>query len=80
MWLVANYTAFHGLLRYGYVKEAALIAHRSLSLLEDDLTETGCLHESYHPFTRKPIMNGGFISWNPLALTMQRELAAYTQE
>lgn len=80
VWLVANYTAFHGLLRYGYVKEAALIAQRSLALLEDDLTETGCLHESYHPFTRKPIMNGGFISWNPLALTMQRELAAYTQK
>ena len=74
VWLVANYVAFRGLLNYGKRAEAEEICRRSLTLLARDLEKTGCLHEYYNPFTGEPIMNGGFINWNILALTMAREL------
>ena len=74
VWLVANYVAFRGLLNYGKRAEAEEICRRSLALLARDLEKIGCLHEYYNPFTGEPIMNGGFINWNILALTMAREL------
>ncbi len=74
IWLVANYVAFRGLLNYGYRDEAKILCSRSARLLADDLQKTGCLHEFYHPDTGHPIMNGGFINWNILALNMIREL------
>ena len=74
IWVVANYIAFAGLLRYGYRKEAEEICEKTLRLLGSDLATTGNLHEYYDPFTGKPIMNGGFINWNILALNMIREL------
>lgn len=74
IWLVANYVAFRGLMNYGFVDRARVICARSVRLLSDDLIHTGSLHEYYDPFTGKPIMNGGFINWNLLALNMIREL------
>lgn len=74
VWLVSNYAVFSALLRYGYRREAEEICEHSLRLLGMDLEKTGCLHEYYDPFTGEPVMNGGFINWNILALTMAREL------
>lgn len=74
IWLVANYVVFRGLMRYGYRQEAERIARGSLRLLGKDLAATGSLHEYYDPFTGEPIMNGGFINWNILALNMAKEL------
>lgn len=74
IWLVANYVAFRGLLNYGYRGEAELLCARSARLLADDITRTGSLHEYYDPFTGLPVMNGGFINWNILVLSMIREL------
>lgn len=74
VWLVANYAVFRGLLNYGFRQEARRIAERSLKLLATDLEKTGCLHEYYSPIDGSPIMNGGFINWNILVLTMLREL------
>ena len=74
IWLVANYVAFRGLMNYGYRDEAKVICARSARLLADDLANTGSMHEYYDPFTGRPIMNGGFINWNILALNMIREL------
>lgn len=74
IWLVANYAVFRGLLRYGYREEAERIALCSVRLLGKDLERTGSLHEYYNPLTGEPIMNGGFINWNILALNMIREL------
>ena len=74
IWLVANYAVFRGLMNYGYRAEAEKIAEGSLRLLRDDLKESGSMHEFYNPFDGKPVMNGGFINWNLLALTMAREL------
>ena len=76
IWLVANYVVFRGLLNYGFRDGAARLCERSARLLAADLERTGCLHEYYDPFTGAPVMNGGFINWNILALNMMRELEA----
>lgn len=74
IWLVANYVVFKGMLNYGFFEEAEEMCRRTLLLLGRDLEESGSLHEYYDPFTGKPIMNGGFINWNILAVNMMREL------
>lgn len=75
VWLVANYAAFKGLINYGYHKEARILCEKTLRLLSEDIEESGSIHEYYDPFTGKPIMNGGFINWNILALTMVKDLS-----
>lgn len=74
IWLVANYVVFHGLLQYGYVQEAKTLCQNSLKLLGEDLKKNHCMHEYYDPYTGEPVMNGGFINWNLLAVTMASEL------
>ena len=71
---MANYAVIRGLLNYGYRNEAETIASRSLRLLANGLRKTGCMHEYYHSFTGEPVMNGGFINWNTLALNMALEM------
>lgn len=78
IWLVANYVVFRGMLNYGYVEEATELCQNSLKLLGEDLKKTGSMHEYYNPFTGEPIMNGGFINWNVLALNMVDELKEYS--
>ncbi len=77
IWLVANYLVFSGFLRYGYLEEARTMCENTLTLLGQDLEKTGELHEYYNPFNGEPIMNGGFVNWNMLALNMVDELEAY---
>jgi putative isomerase len=72
--VVASYVCFKGLMRYGYRDQARSIAEGTLRMLGRDLEKTGSLHEYYDPFTGEPIMNGGFINWNVLALNMAREM------
>lgn len=74
IWLVANYAVFRGLLNYGFIDQARQLAEGSLELLARDLRQTGCLHEYYSPLDGQPVMNGGFINWNILVLTMLKEL------
>ncbi len=74
IWGVANYVVFRGLLNYGFRKEAELMYKRTITLLGTDLEKTGSIHEYYNPFNGEPIMNGGFINWNVLALNMEAEL------
>ncbi len=76
IWLVANYLVFSGFLRYGYLEEARTMCENTLTLLGRDLEKTGELHEYYNPFNGEPIMNGGFVNWNMLALNMVDELEA----
>lgn len=76
VWLVANYIVFRGFLDYGFLEEAEDMCCRTLRLLGEDLEKTGSLHEYYNPFNGEPIMNGGFINWNILALNMVKELEA----
>lgn len=79
IWLVANYVVFKGMLDYGFVTEARQICEGSLKLLGEDLKKTGCMHEYYDPDTGAPIMNGGFINWNILALNMAQEMKDSTK-
>lgn len=74
IWLVANYAVFKGMLNYGFLREAGDLCANTLKLLGEDLERTGCLHEYYNPFDGSPVMNGGFLNWNILALNMAREL------
>lgn len=70
VWLVANYCVFRGMLNYGFTEEAGDMCDKTIHLLEKDLREHGCFHEYYDPADGEPVMNGGFINWNILALNM----------
>jgi len=74
IWLVANYLVFEGFMRYGFIEEAKEMCENTLKLLGRDIEKSGCMHEYYDPFTGEPVMNGGFINWNILALNMVDEL------
>jgi len=74
VWLVANYVVFQAMLSYGYREEAEEICRNSLKLLGMDLEKTGCMHEYYNPINGDPVVNGGFINWNLLALNMLADL------
>jgi len=76
VWIVASYVAFKGLMNYGHRDAARRIMAGTLRLLAADIQASGQLHEYYDPFDGHPIMNGGFINWNILALTMQKEWEA----
>ena len=73
IWVVANYCVFEGMKRYGYLEEAKDLADKTIGLLSTDLEKTGCLHEYYDPDSGAPVMNGGFLNWNLLALNMASE-------
>jgi putative isomerase len=74
IWIIVNYIVFKGLLNYDYRAEAEEICEKTLKLLGSDLRKTGTLHEYYVPETGEPVMNGGFMNWNILALNMVDEL------
>jgi Glycogen debranching enzyme len=74
IWIITQYVVFRGLMNYGYQKEAKDLCERTLKLLGDDLRKTNTLHEYYVPETGEPVINGGFVNWNILALNMADEL------
>lgn len=71
IWVVTNFMTWEGFRRYGFHAEADALAKQTLELLAGDLANTGVLHECYHPDTGAPNFNGGFLSWNTLAVAMQ---------
>ena len=74
IWLVANYCVFKGMLNYGFQEEAEDMCEKSVRLLAEDIKNSGQMHEYYDSLTGKPVMNGGFINWNILALNMISEI------
>ena len=70
VWGISNYMVFRGLLRYGYEKEAAELAEKTVSMLDADIRDCGQMHEYYDPETGKPVINPGFQNWNLLAINM----------
>ena len=70
VWGISNYMVFRGLLRYGYEKEAAELAEKTVSMLDADIRDCGEMHEYYDPETGKPVINPGFQNWNLLAINM----------
>jgi putative isomerase len=74
IWLVVNYAVFKGFSIITIKKRQETCVERRLTLLEKDLRSTGSLHEYYNPFNGRPVMNGGFVNWNILAINMIEDL------
>lgn len=74
IWILSTYLIFRGMLNYGYIDEARLVAENMLSTLVKDLKENGAFHEYYNPETGKSTINLGFMNWNGLAALMLPEL------
>jgi putative isomerase len=74
VWVLSNYYMAQGLDRYGYRAEAQTLARRTADMLLRSLDEQGGMHECYNDdgLGLWPA-EGGFVSWNVLALTMLRE-------
>jgi putative isomerase len=70
VWIIVNYFAWKGLQRYGFHKEAAALAGKTISLLASDLKRNGSLNEYYHPDTGAALSHKGFMDWNLLVLEM----------
>jgi putative isomerase len=71
VWGITNYMVYDGLKKYGYEKEAAELAEKTIRMFGSDLEKTGVLHEYYHPETGEPMNNPGFQNWNLLSLLME---------
>jgi putative isomerase len=70
IWIIVNYFAWKALQRYGYHKEANVLADKTLLLLAKDLAANGSLNEYYHPESGAALSHKGFIDWNLLVLEM----------
>lgn len=70
VWIIVNYFAWKGLQRYGFKKEAAALADKTIALLGADLQRNGSLNEYYHPDTGAALSHKGFMDWNLLVLEM----------
>jgi len=70
VWIIVNYFAWKGLERYGFHKEAAALADKTIALLASDLKANGSLNEYYHPDTGAALSHKGFMDWNMLVLEM----------
>ena len=66
VWILSNYLVMHGLMNYGYHKQAVELAERTQALLVRDLKATGGMNECYNPDTGKPEAGGHFVSWDLL--------------
>jgi len=70
IWGISNYLVFQGLRKYGFHDDARELAEKTVRLFGQDLEQTGCLHEFYHPDNGEPIMTRNFQNWNYLVLQM----------
>lgn len=66
VWILPNYLLMHGLMNYGYQKQALVLAERTQALLVRDLKATGGMNECYDPENGKPVGAGHFVSWDLL--------------
>lgn len=66
VWILPNYLLMHGLMNYGYRKQAIELAQNTQQLLVRDLKATGGMNECYNPDTGQPDAAGHFVSWDLL--------------
>jgi glycogen debranching enzyme len=69
-WIIVNYFAWKAFQRYGFQREAADLANKTIALLGADLRANGTLNEYYHPDTGAALSHKGFMDWNLLVLEM----------
>jgi len=73
VWPIVNYLYMHGILRYGFQKEAIAIANNISDLVLADIDRTGGMHENYDAETGLDLAAPNFISWNILVRNMLAE-------
>lgn len=73
VWPICNYIHMHGLLNYGFQKEAIEVARRITVLCLNDINSTGGMHECYNADTGDPLAAPNFVSWNLLVGNMLDE-------
>jgi neutral trehalase len=73
VWIISNYLVMHGLMNYGYMKQARQLADRTEALLVRDLKNTGGMNECYNPEDGAPLAGGHFVSWDLLGEHMAEE-------
>lgn len=73
-WPLANYLHAHGLMCYGFEKEAFEAAERIIEVCIKDIDTTGGMHECYNSETGEPLAAPNFVSWNMLLLNLLGEL------
>ncbi len=73
VWIISNYLVMHGLMNYGYMKQARELAERTQDLLVRDLKKTGGMNECYNPDSGVPLAGGHFVSWDLLGEHMVEE-------
>ena len=73
VWIVANYCTWKSLKAAGMQAEAREMVEKTVKLLGMDVIENNAMSESYVPETGKPMMYGGFLNWNVLAIEMIRD-------
>ncbi len=73
VWPIANYMYMHGLLNYGFKKEAMELAKTISNLVLADIKTSGGMHENYDAETGKPLAAPNFVSWNLLVGNMLEE-------
>jgi|GEM_PF-220366 putative isomerase len=66
VWVISNYLIMHGLMNYGYTKQARELAGKTQELLVHDLQTTGGMNECYNPDDGTPLAGGHFVSWDLL--------------
>ena len=73
VWIISNYLILHGLMNYGYTKQARQLAERTQELLVHDLETSGGMNECYNPDHGTPLAGGHFVSWDLLGMHMVEE-------
>jgi len=73
VWVISNYLIMHGLMNYGYNKQAQQLAERTQEVLVRDLEKTGGMNECYNPDRGTPLAGGHFVSWDLLGEHMVEE-------
>ncbi len=76
VWVVSDYQMMHGLLNYGYKRQAAELADKTARRLVADFQKSGGMNETYNPETGEPNAAGHFVSWDLLGERMQAEAAS----
>jgi neutral trehalase len=73
VWVISNYLMMHGLMNYGYTRQAQELAQKTVALLVKDFHASGGMNECYDPDKGIPAAGGKFLSWNLLAEHMVEE-------
>ena len=74
VWIPLNYFMAHALAHYGFRKEAADLAERTIRVLALSLDNVGSFAENFDGDTGAPLYARDFASWNILADIMQDDL------